>query len=92
MRNPAITGAIRTMNLLMFSYDSSTRIVEPHAYGESDEWNNLLRAYQTNAGPGWRLFREDEMHEISVMSDTFRSTRPGYRRNDTAMERIFQQL
>ena len=92
MANPTITRAIRSMSLLTFTYDSKTRVVEPHAYGESDEGKNLLRAYQTNDRPGWRLFREDEMRWIGAMSDTFRSARPGYNRDDAAMEKIFQQL
>ena len=92
MSNPTITIAIRSKNLLRFSYDFSTRVVEPHAYGETDQENHLLRAYQRNGRPGWRLFREDEMHGIKIVPDTFPSIRPGYKRNDTAMERIFQQL
>ena len=92
MPNRAITNSIRSMSLLTFSYDLSTRIVEPHAYGQTDEGKNVMRAYQTSGRPGWRLFQEDEMRGISVLLDTFRSKRPGYKRNDSEMERIFQQL
>jgi hypothetical protein len=96
--NLLICEAISQMRLLDFYYDNNHRIVEPHAYGINDKGHQVLRCFQvggssnSHKAPYWRLFLENDMRELNITQQKFSSARPGYKRNDKNMVRIFSQL
>lgn len=94
-----ILKAIDEKRLLGVFYDPGYRIVEPCAYGQSSEGNDLLRAFQTGGASAsgehvhWKLFRADRIRQIELLDEHFVGDRPEYRRNDKAMRRgIYRQL
>jgi hypothetical protein len=93
-----LVEAIGHLRVLELRYDGYSRIIEPHAYGVSDEGGYLLRCYQTAGGSqsgapvGWKLLRTDEIGSLYENGTVFQSARPGYKRNDSAMRRIYAQL
>ncbi|WP_186119563.1 hypothetical protein [Burkholderia gladioli] len=93
-----LIDAITHKRVLELRYDGYYRVVEPHAYGVSDEGHFLLRCYQTAGGSqsgntvGWKLLRADEIGSLHESGALFRGARPGYKRNDLAMQRIYAQL
>jgi predicted DNA-binding transcriptional regulator YafY len=93
MRHPLICLAIKEKRLLRFTYDFKSRVVEPHAYGETDDGNELLRGWQQAPLPAdWRTFRLDKAVGLSIADARFLKPRPDYKRDDTAMHRVFCQL
>ncbi len=93
-----ICAAIDGHRLLAFDYEGLPRTVEPHAYGESPEGHELLRAFQVSSGAesvaflGWELFRVDAIPGINVLDAAFSERRPGYHRDDPTMRTIYCQL
>lgn len=98
MVNQTICQAIREMRLLEFTYHGYRRVVEPHAHGEDAQGHDALRAYQAGGSSssgdaqGWKIFHTDEMLGVSLSGQRFSSARPGYKRDDKAMNRIYCQL
>jgi len=97
--NQRICNAILHRNVLRLVYDWGNRIVEPHCYGINDKDHELLRAYQTsgdsksNESVGWKIFRVDELNQLTVLDQGFASPRLGYRRGDPAMtKQIYCEL
>ena len=96
--NNSFVNAIRERRVLALQYDGFSRTIEPHAYGESKDGNQLLRAYQTSGGSesgeykGWKLFDLSKAYSITATQQTFSSARPGYARGDKAMATIYAQL
>ena len=88
--NLVIASAIRSMHTISFWYDGERRTVEPHCYGVDGKGHDALRAYQLG-GKGWRLFHVAEMSGLSAGDQAFQ-TRPDYKRNDKAMDRIYAQV
>lgn len=84
--------------MLSLQYGGYPRTIEPHAYGESQDGVQLLRAYQTSGGSesgersGWKLFDLSKAYSISATQQTFSSARRGYSRGDKAMARIYAEL
>lgn len=93
-----ICDAIQGTRKLSFSYDGRNRIVEPHTYGTDGKGHKALRAYQTSGGSesgeyvGWEIFHADKIGNLSILSDTFSCSRPGYKRGDSAFQTIGCQL
>ncbi len=93
-----ICAAIDGQRLLAFDYEGWPRTVEPHAYGESPEGHELLRAFQVSstAEPaallGWALFRVEAISGINVLDTVFAGPRPGYHRDDSDIRKIHCQL
>ncbi len=93
-----ICAAIDGQRLLAFDYEGWLRTVEPHAYGESPEGHELLRAFQVSSGAdsvaflGWALFRVEAISGINVLDTVFAGPRPDYHRDDPAIRKIFCQL
>ena len=94
-----LVEAIKNRHRLTIYYHPGMRVIEPHAYGESAEGNELLRAFQVSGAsesgqvPDWKLFRIDAAGQITKRADQFPGPRPGYRRSDKAMKGgIFAQL
>ena len=97
--NSTICEAINNYRLLRITYDPGSRLIEPHAYGESKDENELLRAFQVSGASAsgehvnWKLFRVDRITSLELLLDVFSGPRPEYRQNDLAMKGgIFCQL
>ena len=93
-----ICAAIETRRLLAFDYEGWPRTVEPHAYGESPDGRELLRAFQISSSAesaaflGWALFRVEAISGINILDAGFPDPRPDYHRDDPAIRKIFCQL
>ena len=93
-----ICTAIQNMNVLTFTYDGFSRVVEPHAYGNDRKGNDVMRAFQiggdSDSGDtiGWKLFLTSNIQDLQIQAQTFSSPRQGYRPGDKAMQRIYCQL
>jgi len=96
--NQSISTAINNKNLISFVYKNLPRVVEPHAYGETKDGGERLRAYQVDGQsesrsvPCWGLFKIEEMENINVLTDTFDGPETGYSRGDKAMSLIYAEL
>jgi len=96
--NALICQAIREMRVLSFNYDGFLRIVEPHAYGITTKGNEALRCYQTGGGsssgsvPGWHIMKISKMLNLSLLTEKFDSSRPGYKRGDRGLNVIYCEL
>jgi hypothetical protein len=89
-----ICEAIQNREIIQFYYDGGLRVVEPYCYGESGKGNLVLRGFQiegyssSGESVGWKLFKIDEMVNISFSGHKFTGTRPNYNPNDRGMIRI----
>ncbi len=95
--NTMIENAITKRNLLHFEYEGGERIVEPHCYGITTAGNEGLRAFQidgysSSGSMGWKMFDLNKADSIEVLDETFNGTRPGYKRGDRGMKKIFREL
>jgi len=94
-----ICDAINSHHCIEFTYDDNFhRVIEPHAYGEAANGNELVRGYQiagsseSGKEPPWRLFSTDKMTGLRTSEQSFRGTRPLYNPGDPAMEIIYCYL
>ena len=93
MRYPSICAAIQKKRLLNFTYDFESRVVEPHAYGRTEEGNEILRAWQQTPLPAaWKTFRIDKIAGPAIADTRFSEPRSDYRSDDKAMGHVFCQL
>jgi hypothetical protein len=95
--NNLIIEAIENKNVIQFYYESELRVVEPHCYGVTTAGNEGLRAFQTDGysssgKKGWKMYDLSKAENIEILSDTFISSRPGYKRGDRGMDEIFAEL
>jgi len=89
----AIVDAIRDRRRLRFRYHDRERLVEPQCYGVGAKGTELLRGYQLRGGLQQEpLFDVSKLSELVVLDETFDKPGPHYRRDDSAMVRIFRQL
>ncbi len=94
----SIASAIQNLQLLSFTYDSYSRVVEPHTYGIDTKGHAALRAYQVRGGSesgeyvGWKVFHVNEMRGLTVLSEHFSGARPKYKRGDSFFSTIHAQL
>ena len=93
-----ICEAINNNNLLTFTYDGYSRIVEPHTFGTDKKGHEALRAYQVSGGSdsgeyvGWKLFHIHEMFNITILQEKFDGPRPKYTQGDSGFSHIQCQL
>jgi hypothetical protein len=93
MRNATISTAILEKQLLQFTYERQLCLVEPHAYGESPDGYDVLRAWQRSPAPGgWKLFRQDKMTGIALSDLRFNGPRPDYRRGDKTISHAYAAM
>jgi hypothetical protein len=98
MNNPLLAQAISTRHLLTLQYDGFTRSVEPHAYGVDKDGHEKLRCWQVAGGSvsgetaGWKLLNVSDIRATTTSQSTFSFARPGYKRQDSAMQRLYAQL
>jgi len=89
-----IVSAVRNRHVLTFIYGGIERTAEPHAVGVSKFGNDVMRCYlageeQVPEGQEWMLC---ELSKVSRLHDTgtsFSGARPGYRRGDQDMMRLY---
>src|SRR5450830_1906 len=92
-----IADAIRNLQVLTVTYDGITRAVEPHAVGLSSAGKDLLRCFQPTGGHvnpnhDWDLMSLSKIVGLAKTGATFAGPRPGYKRGDSAMVRIYAEL
>ena len=93
-----IEFSIVNKQLLSFSYDGYSRVVEPHTFGLDRKGHPALRAYQVRGGSesgeysGWKLFHISEIHNLSILPEKFSAPRSGYKRGDLGFLNILAQL
>lgn len=93
-----ICSAIRSKNLIKFTYDGHERIVEPHLLGEKTSGNIALSAYQvggyseSDRSPYWRNYIISDMSDVQILPELFSGARPGYNPNDRTMSRIICRI
>jgi len=97
--NSKICEAIENKKVIEFFYKGYKCIGEPHCYGiHKYTSNEVLSAYQVGGysfsgnASSWKLYIIPEMSGIVITDNQFESLRPGYKRNDSRMSRIFCQL
>lgn len=88
--NQTILLAVQNMQTLRFRYHNEMRVVEPHCYGVDGKGHEAIRAFQLG-GKGWRLFHVAEIQGLSSGGQGFQVRRE-YKRNDSAMDRIYAQV
>lgn len=89
-----ICDAINNRNLVQLTYKGDRREVEPHALGYDSNGNLTLCAWQTSgrSGTGWRDFHLALASHVEVLPQVFEDERPGYRRDDSTLDRIICQI
>jgi len=93
-----ISQAIVNKQLLSFTYHGYPRVIEPHAYGMSRAGNDVLRCYQIRGGSesgdpvDWKLMTTKDIVGLTILDESFSGPRPGYRRGDRGMTRIYCEL
>jgi hypothetical protein len=88
--NQQICSAVHNRQRLGFASGGGRRVVEPYVYGAC-ETHELLRAYQVSGfspsrSRGWKLFRVEEMTDITLLDEHLAEPQQGYMRNDPCME------
>ena len=84
--------------VLEIRYDGYTRDVEVHAVGRSTAGHEVMRVWQVRGGSvsnesvGWKLLRLDETVGLALLNEKSLAPRPGYRRDDPAMQQTFCQI
>jgi predicted DNA-binding transcriptional regulator YafY len=82
--NGELMKAILAHKVVVFVYDDCIRVVEPYAYGTTQDDNAVLSAYQTggysqsSGEAGWRTFRMDKIDQLTVIPAATFKLRNGY--------------
>ena len=88
-----LIDAIRQKRRLRFLYNGKSRLVEPQCYGIGTKGTELLRAHQLQGGDQREpLFDVAKMANLEILSETFDRPGPNYKRDDSAIKKIFAQL
>lgn len=96
--NSQIIDAIKNKKILELRYHGFNRVVEPHAYGRDKDGDEILRCFQIAGGSesgestGWKLLKVRDIYFIVMLMDKDFTTRSGYKKNDSKMTIIFEQI
>ncbi len=96
--NSDICQAISGLQLIDFTYDGHSRVVEPHTYGVDKKGHSALRAYQVRGGSksgpvvDWKIFHRRQMYGVTIRQETFAGPRVGYRKGDPFFSTIHCEL
>jgi hypothetical protein len=95
--DPRICSAIRQHKLIQFYYNNGTRVVEPHCHGVTTAGNEALRAYQVSGYSesgkmDWKMFDLGLASNLLILEETFVGPRPGYKKGDKGMSKIYCEL
>lgn len=98
MYSTTACDALNRQCCLEIRYDGYSRVVEVHAVGVSSAGHDVMRVWQVRGGSvsnepvGWKLLRLDEAVGVAVLSERSSAPRPGFKRGDKAMQRIFCEV
>ncbi|HJR63621.1 MAG TPA: hypothetical protein VJ803_07945 [Gemmatimonadaceae bacterium] len=90
-----VCHAIAERRLLMFAYRGALRIAEPHLYGKTTAGNDAMSAWMrpgwSRADPqgGWRMFRLDEVTDLSLLPEQFAGPRSDFNPDDPHFSEVF---
>ena len=88
-----LARAIRERRVVGFLYNGRQRTVEPQCLGIGTRETALLRGHQTAGGTQPEpLFDVVKIQALALLDRTFETTGPSYKRDDSAMVRIIEQL
>lgn len=92
-----LIDAINSKAVVTFTYDGIERVAEPHAIGSTRAGSECCRLFQTAGGhvtPGhdWDLCQVGKMRNLRMTGASFAAPRPGYKRGDSHLARIYAQL
>ena len=93
-----ICRAIRERRLLIFDYNSQSRVVAPYCYGLSTRDAEVLRAVQvggasSSGGFGFgKLWTVAQMKAMRLSDETFVANDPNYNPDDSAMKQIICRI
>jgi len=91
--NQTLVQAINSRRRLRFVYNGRERKVEPQCYGIGMRGTELLRVHQLAGGSEAEpLFDVSKISSLVLLDEHFSAPGPHYKRNDSAMARIFAQL
>jgi hypothetical protein len=91
--NQMLVRAIEQKRRLRFLYNGKIRLVEPQCYGMGTKGSELLRAHQLQGGKEREpLFSIAKIVHLEMLDEVFVRPGPNYKKNDSAMRRIFSQL
>lgn len=96
--NPTLAKAIINRELISFTYNGYSRLVEPHTYGISSTGKESLLAYQVKGGHSsghhepWHLFSTSKMFGVTSTGRIFSGPRKSYKRTWPPMRAIYIQL
>ena len=91
--NEIIVESIRKRRRLRFIYNGKTRVAEPQCYGIGAKGTELLRVHQIRGGTQREpLFDVSKIVDLVALDEVFIKPGPNYKKNDSAMKRIFRQL
>lgn len=89
----ALVRAIHQRHRLRFVYHGKPRLVEPQCYGIGTQGTQLLRVHQLRGGAQRKpLFDVAQIEQLQVLDEVFERPGPHYRKDDSAMRKIFAQL
>lgn len=93
----AIISAVQNKEVISFTYEGYTRVVEPHAVGVSTAGHKVLRCFQVGGhhekqNHNWDLVLLSKIVNLSTTGQRFSSERIGYKRGDKGMTIIYTQL
>ena len=77
--------AIQARRLVQFTYDGTTRVVEPHMVAQNEADHYALSAWwisghsDSGAPHRWREYLLSEMSGVVVLEQPFAGPRPGYK-------------
>jgi hypothetical protein len=89
----SICEAIRRRLRIQFDYNNKPRKAEPQCCGMSSKGNVIVRAYLLEGGSRpEQLFDVEKISNLQLLEENFYSPGPNFKRNDSAMIKIFCQL
>lgn len=92
-----IVSAIRDRRVLAIRAEQGERRVEPHAFGHDYVGKTILLCYDVSAPAaagrrGWALLAVSERMDITPQDEWFAQARLGYRRDDTGLCSVVEQV
>lgn len=89
--------AIKNKSIITFNYKGHYRVAEPHAVGVSNCGNDVLRCYQIDGthadySHDWDLMYVSEIKNLNMSATCFSTARPGYRKGDRGMLKIYAEI
>lgn len=88
-----ICSAIKYKQRIEFEYNDKRRMGEPQCCGISEAGNEVVRVHLLQGGSRpEQLFVVSKLRSLKVLDEFFQKPGPNYKKNDSAMVKIFCQL